>query len=256
MATLPQSFRNWFSRSKSLSEDLAEVCDSVVNIKKLGFNEDGQYDYLRIVDMCEAFKGELFQRGIFFMPSDIEAHVDYWTNEAGERVADATVKTEFIISRGRQQLKFCSYGVGRDTDGKAMFIAQTGAFKALLKRITMVYGEADEPDSARQTGNPRQIVREAAYQRRAWQAAVRDSGLPVEKISEELSAIMEFPIDANDIPSLPRENFNVAMKWLLSHQDLSGQWAKSVEAVHERKRGPQPVVRQIDQEMTDEVAGD
>ena len=251
-----QSYLSSLFGRKSLAEELAEVFDSVAELRKLGLNEenpDDEYSYLRIVDLCDAFRGELLQRGIMFVPKDLEYNCESITEE-GRTFERVTVLTEFSLIRKREILLLgASYGRAKDRSDKALAIAQTAAFKAQLKRMAMIYGKEDDAEASREKLTPKESVRIASYQKRAWDAGVRDSGLTPEKIGAELTQLMGFSIDANQIPDLPRADFDNCMKWLLAHQDLSGIWAKAVEAA---KRGkPQPVVPVIDQ-ARDEIAGD
>ena len=239
-----------FSRRKSLAEELAEVLDSVAELKKLGLNDEDPedaYAHLRTVDICNAFRGELLQRGIMFIPKDVEQSIEY-TDGGGE---DCIVKTEFSLIRQDETLFLgAAYGHAKDRSDKALAIAQTAAFKAQLKRISMIYGAEDDPEKNRDTLTPKESVRIASYQRRAWEAGVRDSGLSHEKISSELSTLMGFPIDSEQIPDLPRSDFDTCMKWLLNHQDLAGQWAKAVAEAKAKKA--QPVANILDRTPKDE----
>ncbi len=225
---------------KSLAEELAEVCDTVVQLRKKGLNEedpDNPYPYLAIVDMCDELKGELFQRGIMFVPTDLEQEVQQISDDRdGRTIERCVVRTSFELVRKNERLSMgASLGSARDRSDKALAIAQTAAFKAWLKRITMIYGREDDPEAKRDSATPREAVRASSYQKRAWGAGVRDSGVTPETISAELTKLMGFPIDSEQIPSLPQADFENCMKWLLSHQDLTGPLAASVEQIKAKK---------------------
>lgn len=246
--------RSLFGR-KALSDELAEVFNSVAELQKLGENDedpDDPYAYLRIVDICNAFRGELLERGIVISSKDLDFRSES-IQQDGQTLERVTVLTEFSLIRKRETLLLgASYGRAESRSDKALAIAQTSAYKAQLKRTAMIYGREDDAETNRETLTPKETVRIAAYQRRAWDAAVVQSGLTLGQISKELTQLMGFAISADQIPNLPSADFENCMKWLLAHQDLSSQWGR---AVAEAKRGPQPIVKAINDIRSDEVAG-
>jgi hypothetical protein len=243
---------------KTIAEEVAEVCDRIISIKKNGLNDEDPEDpfaYLRIVDLCDALKGELFQRGILFLPNDVEQRFEQMRDDEGKLIERCVVRTEFSARRRKEVVNLgASYGSAKNRSDKALAIAQTSAFKAWLKRVSMVYGEADDPDASKRESDPtaKESVRIASYQKRAWGAATAQVSMTREQINEALTKIMGFPIDADQIPDLPRKDFDVAMKWLLAQgQDLTGQWSAAVADIKKR-RGPQAVVTSIDSAHKDE----
>jgi hypothetical protein len=133
---------------KSLVEKLAEVVRSVDGLKKLGDN--GEYAYLRILDISNALREKLFDAGILIIPSDVECQLNHFpVAEIPNRVVStASVETEFVVTDGAQELRFRSYGFARDMDAKCVAIAQTAALKSFLKRLALIFGDWDDPEHA------------------------------------------------------------------------------------------------------------
>ena len=134
---------------KSLSRDVIETFDKVGQLNKLGLNDedpDDIYSYLRIVDLCDAFKGELFRRGIMFTATDRDRSFERIESD-GRYLERCTVTTDFAVVRRHERLELGSaLGSARDHSDKALAIAQTAAFKAFLKRASMTYGKEEDPE--------------------------------------------------------------------------------------------------------------
>jgi hypothetical protein len=232
---------------KALARELAEVCANLTAIKKLGHNEEDDYDFLRIVDVCDALKAELFRRGILFLPTDLEQTHEFIRNPEGEVVERCIVRTAFTVIRGDKRLELgTSFGSAQNRADKALAVAQTAAFKAWLKRLTMTYGVDEDPEASPHTeakpeesASSREAVRIAAYQRRALNAAIGASGISYDRLSEDFSRIMGFPIQAAEVADLQEKDFEVVMKWLLA-QGAKGQQAPPGKLKKGRPYEPQP----------------
>jgi hypothetical protein len=127
-----------------------------------------------------------------------------------DRASDAAVERSVTlrISKGKHWiaartviLSFCSYGVGRDMDGKALFIAQTGALKAWLKRLGLIFGEWDDPEVESGEERPRrETTALASYQERAWSSALKSCGKTADQIDAYLSdAMARASVKANHV---------------------------------------------------------
>lgn len=252
---------------KSIASRLAEACAAVSKIKKLGNN--GEYSYLRIADIADALRDEVFSRGILVIPNDLECTVAKFKapDPAGRVITEVRIKTEFTVTDGKQSLLFAAYGVGRDMDGKALFAAQTGALKSWLKRLGLIFGEKDDPEVEARTAPqaqqaqddelPRQKLAQARYQARAWAAALATCGRSESEIEMLLSEGMGQPVTSESIIALPREAFDVAMKLLVQHSDMTQVLEQSKRAVRRKKANgaPQPVVDALDHSDPQEVVG-
>lgn len=246
---------------KSIATRLAEACAATKELAKRGDN--GEYKYLRIVDVADALRMELFSRGIVVIPNDVECKAAKWKSAdfEGRVITEVCVKTEFTVTDGQQSLVFAAYGVGRDMDGKALFQAQTGALKSWLKRLGLIFGEREDPEveqskpAPAEVELPRQKVAQARYQARAWAAGIATSGKTEAEIEEILSRELGRPVTSATIIALPSEGFDIAMQILTKHSDLTGTLAESTRQARSRRKsaGPQPVVAAMDRAAADEV---
>ena len=210
--------------SKPLEIQLVEACEAIDGLRKLGTNEELDFDYLRILDLANAIREQLLPRGIVILPSDLECIEEILETPEG-RMIECRVKTEFDITDGRKHLKLSSYGSARDGHGFAIAIAQTFALKSLLKRLSMIFGEEDDPEvprwAHRVPETTHQQKRQKEYQGRAWADAVRSSGKPAEEINAMLTEAMGLAVTSEKITSLPAEDFNIAMQLLVRNSDMT-----------------------------------
>jgi hypothetical protein len=249
---------------KTISEKLAEACAKVSGLAKRGSN--GEYSYLRIVDIADALRDELFSRGITIIPNDVECVVSKFKSpDPGVRViTEVRVKTEFTVTYGKSSQVYSAYGVGRDMDGKALFAAQTGALKSWLKRLGLIFGERDDPEveaSPKRTPEaeelPKQKAAQLRYQERAWTAALATCGIPEKRVEEILSQALNAVVTSDVIVNLPRADFDVAMQILTRNSDLSEVLEESKKAAAKKRgKAPQPIVAALDHSDPAELAGD
>jgi hypothetical protein len=245
--------------SKSIEAQLVEACEAIPGLRKLGTNETLEFDYLRIQELANALREQLHRRGIVMLPNDLECEVTYWDSVDGEghpqRMADARVKTEFTFSQGRRNLKLTAFGAASDPNGYAVAIAQTMGLKSLLKRLSLIYGEEDDPEvprwAQRPSENSRQTKRVRQYQERALDSALRNSGRTRQQVEALISEGIGKSVTVADIAAFPRETFDIAMKIITQNSDLEEVLTKSIA----KAKGPQPVVAAMDK-MRDEIAGD
>jgi hypothetical protein len=253
MGTVYQTIRNFFL-PRSIGARLAEACAAIEPILKLGNN--GEFSYLRIADVARAFRPELHSRGLLLIPSDVECHERYFASDvAGRDYTEVTVKTVFTVSDGRRSEVYSSYGTGRDLDGHALAIAQTGALKAFLKRLGMIFGERDDPEvevsprASSAAESPRARLAQAGYQERAWTSAMRVSGKTEDQIEEYFRAAHGLEVSSSLITALPRKEFDVAMEWLTHNGDLEKTLElskKAIAAKGKKAAGPQKIVEELD----------
>jgi len=222
---------------KPLELQLVEACEAVPGLRKRGENDILEFKYLMIVDLANALREELFQRGITIIPHDLECTEGIVSTPDGD-FHEARVKTEFIISNGHRQLKLCSYGSSRSQDGFAVSAAQTFALKALLKRLSMIFGDDDDPELPRWAHVPEtshQQRRQKDYQKRALADAINNSGKTVAEIESLISEAVGKTLTSEQIADFPVEAFEQVMGLVLQHSDLSNVLQMSVDA----KKGPQ-----------------
>ena len=204
---MSQSYLGRLFFPKSLEARLAEACSHISSLSKRGDN--GEYKYLRIVDIADALRGELFSEGITLIPNDVECHVAIFPSSNPDRpYTEIRVRTEFTVTDGKQSQVYSAYGVGRDMDGKALFAAQTGALKSWLKRLGLIFGDRDDPEVKAAPKEleemPRQKAAQLRYQERAWTAALATCGKTQEQIEHILSEAMGKSVTSELIVQLPR----------------------------------------------------
>lgn len=230
MHRLYQWLRN-FLLGKPLEIRLVEACAAVKSLRKNGTHDELGFDYLRIMDLANELREQLLPRGIVLIPNDLECIEEI----SGESV-EARVKTEFTVTDGRRELKICSYGFAKDENGYAVAIAQTAGLKALLKRLSLIYGEEDDPETPKWVRHERKRV--GQYQERALNSAILNSGRTREQVEALISKGIGKDVTVADIASLPREGFEVAMKILTHESDLTEVLEQSRAAL---KKEPQKI---------------
>ena len=207
---------------KTLVEKLAGVFKSVDTVLKQGDN--GEYAYLRIVDMSNAIREKLFAEGILIVPSDVEIELkDYSSAEFPERHwTEARVKTLFMLTDGSQECGFFAYGFGRDMDTKCVAIAQTAALKSFLKRLAMIFGENDDaerrdesiadlrPDLQRKIDEQTKL---RGPEIRALYSALKKGGRSLEDLQVKLRNA-----GLADTREILQQDFESYMEWALNEQ--------------------------------------
>lgn len=264
MQTLPQKFLGLLGFRPSIAQRLLEACAAVPPIVKKG--EADQFNYLRILDLANALRGELSSRGLILIPNDLECEEKRFKSDIpGRYYTEARVKTEFTVTDGRSRESFSSYGSGRDMDGFALSIAQTMAIKSWLKRLGLIFGEKDDAEIEQsaaplarvaKANTPREAERLDQYKERAWAEAIVKCGMTREQIEKHLSKNFGFPVKSADIIALPPEQFDLAIRLLNTSEDLREALELSTFLEEKKKTGPQAVTKVLDRRAKDEVAGD
>jgi len=236
-----------------LQTQLREACASIPRLVKTQEQGD-EFATVRILDIANAFREELFKRGLLIIPNDVEVVSESFAlTDPNRWVTEVRVKTQFTVTDGKRRVIYSSYGSGRDMDGRALAIAQTGALKAWLKRIGLLFGEWDEPGHAVEQKIkppmpelvPRQQVRQAEYQERAWRAALATCGKTSSQVEAFLSTAFAFSVTTDDITTLSPDQFDIAMQWLTnSGDDLTGTLELSKQALGRGR--PQPVAAALE----------
>lgn len=132
---------------KSLVEKIAEACSGLDDILKEGDN--GDYAYLRILDLTRQVRAKFFAAGLVIIPSNADARVESvpaQESTPNRWYTSATVTCEYIVTDGTTQYVGMAAGYARDVDAKCVAIAQTGALKTFLKGLCLIFGEYDDPE--------------------------------------------------------------------------------------------------------------
>lgn len=208
-------------------DKLAQAFKAVGKLKRNGTNTAHRYKYPRATDVFEAVRLELFNRGVIILPDEGQPeYVDAGPSNGGEKITECRLPVAYRLRDAQTELgPITVNGIGRDVEDKSLYKAQTGAQKALLKRLGLMAEEVDDPewDSRGDEDNPTESLDDVAPMRvpssqkpvtaaqiSAFQKACVDTGKTADEISHYLAG--EHKVDA--IEKLKRgKPFTAAIRW-------------------------------------------
>lgn len=207
---------------QTLPEAIAEVSAKLQRIEKRGIAPAsmGSFPFVRSVDVMDALKPELDERGIILRPL-------YRTvgeplireRDRGGYTMVLTVELELYALRdGEEMLLARTIGMGADTQDKASGKAQTSALKeAILKSFAIPTGddpEAFEPHDSQ----PR---RQSSQQRSERAQSVRYPAIPGDKASaiNRLNALLK-EVDALESQTVNRYSIRSHVKKATGHESV------------------------------------
>lgn len=209
---------------KSLWVKLAEVFKAVSKLQRTGTNRTRHYKFTRATDVFEAVRQEIFSRHVLLQWDEgTPEYVDKGASNGGETITECRLSVKYSFTDGKDIWgPFTVNGVGRDVEDKSLYKAQTGAEKALLKRIGLMAEEADDPewDSQNVPGEesledvaPRRIPRKEKpltdYQKAAILEAVRNT----EKTEAQLSEAVAQCGHADQLANVKQKHFKDLFVW-------------------------------------------
>lgn len=212
---------------KSLVEKICEACAGVDTVLKQGDN--GEYAYLRILDISKALREKLFAAGVLIVPSDVECKFQRFDSETpGRAYTEASVSTDFFVTDGTEKFTFRSYGFACDMDHKCVGIAQTAALKSFLKRLAMIFGDYDDPEIRDERIDDlrpdlqRKIDEQTCItgpEVRAIYSAMKKGG----RTLEEFQGLLKSRFGIDDPKQLQKQFHAQVMEWALNMQVM--EWA-------------------------------
>lgn len=131
-----------------LVKKIAQAFKAVGKLPRNGKNTTRRYNWTRASDVLEAVRLELFSRDVLICPSEgVPEYVPIATTNGGEQITECRIAVTYTFRDALEKLEpmVCN-GVGRDVEDKALYKAQTGAQKALLKRFGLMAEETDDPE--------------------------------------------------------------------------------------------------------------
>ena len=131
-----------------LNKKVAAVLRSVKKLERKGHNANGDYDYTRATDVFKAVRNRLFAQGVLLLPDEGDpVYVSIPTN-GGETLTECRLPVTYTFweSKDSSLPPLRCNGIGRTKDEKALYIAQTGAEKAFLKRVGLMAEKIDDPE--------------------------------------------------------------------------------------------------------------
>jgi hypothetical protein len=140
---------------KNLAKKLVEVTKKVGKVKKSGYNKHQNYHYSTESDLIDTVRDNLLDVGVLLTTSVEEVTTT-------ETLAIVKMKHKLIDSESGEVLEMYSQGFGNLTVGKdkAVFAAQTGAFKYMLSKNFLIASEDDpENDSFEDKKQPPKVFK-------------------------------------------------------------------------------------------------
>jgi ERF superfamily len=213
---------------KPLVDKIAEAFAKVEKLQRNGSNATRGYKWTRASDVLAAVRADLLNRGVLIHIN--EGKPEYERNVAqsndGEPITECNLPITYVFMDSAGELKPMTInGVGRDVEDKALYKAQTGAQKALLKRFGLMT-EDDEPEPENEldaSTDGAQEMREAEARKppkqpktvtitqiRAFNDACRDTG----KSQDEVSGYLLTMHQVSKLADLGRGRpFTQALAW-------------------------------------------
>jgi hypothetical protein len=209
----------------SLAAKVAQVLRAVKKLKRKGHNDNGDFDYTRATDVFEAVRSHLFALDVLLLPDEGEPEYLPVETNGGEIWTECRLPVTYTFTDGTTSLPpLRCHGIGRTRDEKCLYVAQTGAEKAFLKRVGLMAEKIDDPeydgktsrepagetlDDAAPMRTPRKEQPLAAYQIDAVREALGSTG----KTDAELSEVVAARFHAPELAEVKRKHFKELLKW-------------------------------------------
>ena len=225
----------------NLTEKLAAVAKTIPNLLKEGDN--GQFKFLRAIDVFDAVRIKLFEAGIVVLPIACKSErSNPYLSITGDITDEWKMEVSYRITDGLEFIDCCAHGIGQDHEGKALYMASTGAKKDLLKSIFLIAGYEDDSegveDVARVAPGLAEKIAEMEKQFgpdsrewtigrievNAWMSACRSSGY-----SQKAQKAFLKTCGVEKISDLKRKDFDRAMKWATGQEELHGEDSSGTE---------------------------
>ena len=218
------------SRQKApvpLVDKIAQAFEAVGKLQRNGTNRARRYKFTRASDVFEAVRLELFKRRVLVCPS--EGKPEYVPNVAttngGEQITECRLAVTYTFRDALEKLEPMVFnGVGRDVEDKALYKAQTGAQKALLKRFGLMAEEQDDPEfdgKDEQAGETLDEVAPLRSPSRKREQPIRDFEISAlenafadtHKEPAEIAEVMCSRFKVVTVAELKRYQFKEALAW-------------------------------------------
>jgi hypothetical protein len=213
---------------KALVTKIAEAFRAVAKLERNCVNEARRYRSVRASDVYEAVREELFSRGVLMCPSEGEPH--YVDNVAqsngGESINECRLPVTYVFQdeSGKLDPPMTVNGIGRDVEDKALYKAQTGAQKALLRRFGLLAEQADEFDGDSDGSDQAETIDEAAPMRSPTRkreqplrdfeiSALENAFADTNKTTAEIYEGLLTRFKAAQLSDLKRYQFKEALAW-------------------------------------------
>jgi hypothetical protein len=208
-----------------LVDKIAQAFKAVGKLQRAGTNTKRHYKWTRATDVFEAVRLEFFNRGVLVIHDEgTPEYVAIAQSNGGEQITECRLPVKYSFKDATGEIgPFTVHGVGRDVEDKALYKAQTGAQKALLKRFGLMAEEVDDPewdgsqapagenplDDAAPMRTPRKEKPLAAYQIDNIREAMANTGKTEEQLSQAVASIGH----AAELTQMKQKYFKELFKW-------------------------------------------
>jgi hypothetical protein len=206
-----------------LVDKIAQAFAAVSKLPRNGKNRIRGYPYTRASDVFEAVRHELLKRGVLCCPTEGEPkYIDIAMSNGGEQITECRLQVTYTFRDAAEKLEpMVVNGIGRDVEDKALYKAQTGAQKALLKRFGLMAEEADDPEfdgsqpfeGEGEDTAPRKLPRKEKPLAEYQIAAIREGMAVGSHTEEELSRAVAAIGHADALENVKRRYFKDLFKW-------------------------------------------
>jgi hypothetical protein len=230
-----------------LAATVAKVLLAVEKLTRAGHNQDDGYDYTRATDVFESIRAKLFAAGILILPDEAAPEYVQMPTNGGETLTECRLGVTYTITNGVESLPpLRCHGIGRKKDEKALYIAQTGAEKAFLKRVGLMAEYVDDPefdgqeqsDSPAERHTPRADDKTVTHaQRRAFATACESSN----KTGDEILHYLFSAHQVSNVGDLKRgKQFTEALRWAATPTGASSPKPQAAPALQGSLPLPRP----------------
>lgn len=209
-----------------LVDKIAQAFKAVGKLPRSGKNKKQGYDFTRATDVFEAVRLELFGRGVLICPNESQVEFVPIQTNGGETLTECRLTVAYTFRDALEKLEPMTFhGVGRDIEDKAIYKAQTGAQKALLKRFGLMAEETDDPEFDGQSEATAETLDEVAPLRgpktkkheqpiRDFEvAAIENACADTHKEAAEVAEVMCTRFQVATVADLKRYQFKEALTW-------------------------------------------
>ena len=240
-------------KKKTLHDLVIDACRAVGPVTKRGHNDVGEYDYQRLCDVLNEFRGELFKRGILLRKSETKPEFQQVPTNGGGMQMNCCVGANFTLTNGIESLgPDTHYGEGQDGEGKALYKAKSGALKYYLIQLGLIPDADADPEfdgaSEAEERNPfdeavpaRTAKKVTEKQIIAFTRACEDAG----KQPDEISGYLLTKHKVASIAELGRgKPFTEAIVWASNGEgtlDPKPQAAPALQGSLALRTAPQPI---------------
>lgn len=162
--------------AKTLVGKLAEIMLEVDSVDKNGKNTFDNYTYMRAADLMRAVRTAMARRSVLLIADPVELHEHQYQSAQNKPMNFIRVKFKYTFINGddpADRLELHGYGDASDRSDKAIYKANTGAIKYVIRNTFLVPDEDADPETeTNERANVQPQRQERPAQQQARPAAV------------------------------------------------------------------------------------